>query len=251
MQVTRDELKQILARHRGASAVSLYARTVPEMRKKNNPFHGRVAKLSRVVGMIGFRYSASVNRQRAREGRPTDRDGAVPWFVAEPRKWGKPWGKSPLIEHLGRFYLEVKVNRGQSQVEYEEAETGRKITHTQLAPYLRKRSRSKKQGVENEVLLRDYALESIVQLRMGGDVFDVVHRSIDLAAQTLKASQITTIAESLLYPAIAELLDAAGGPAAFVDAQLPETSDRNRRRVIAVLEKRLERYREQHVQVTA
>ncbi len=48
MQLTVDMLASMLAEHRGATPVTLVARTVPPMRKTGNPLAGDVIKISRV-----------------------------------------------------------------------------------------------------------------------------------------------------------------------------------------------------------
>lgn len=130
--------------------------------------------------MIGFRYENSVNRQR-------DREGTDPNFVAQRRKWGKHVPGTPLVEHKGGVYLETKVERELEQryevdgvpVSAEEIEalvnrrSARAIPATADPLQDFARDLTTIQGVKRPVILRDFALESIIQLRMGGEWYAI------------------------------------------------------------------------------
>lgn len=146
---------------RGASFATLTTVTDARLRKTGNPF-GPVQKIATVNVTLGFQYAASVNRQRIRED-------ATPDFVAMERAWGERSKLSPmLIEHKGKLYLEAKVERSLSY-EYRTAD-GRLLTHAEVEPFLPTRGPSR-QGVEKEILVRDYALDSIAGISFQGQSF--------------------------------------------------------------------------------
>jgi len=172
MKITNAELEAKLRDLQGATIVSLIAQTVPDMYKTANPYWGKVHKLSRVKGLIGVRYENSVNRQREREWSPEAETGHVQHFEAKPRAWGKHIAGTPLIAHNGKLYLEVKVETV-LQTQYRHVETGKELFD--VGPFLRKRSKSSgRQQVERAVVLRDYKLESIVELRLQGEIYSIV-----------------------------------------------------------------------------
>lgn len=181
MRVTRAELAAKLRAVRGPQPGSLVARTIPEMRRRDNPWAGLVHKLARVRGMIGVRvhrptgprgqpfltdYARAVNRQREREGHPEI-------FFAQPRAWGERIPGTPLVEYRDRLYLTVRRQQV-LQVEYLHAMTNDPIPAADVEPHLKRRGEGRRQGVQNPVVVRDYALDSIRQLRLEGEIYDVI-----------------------------------------------------------------------------
>lgn len=173
MQLTVEMLASMLAQHRGATPVTLVARTVPPMRKTGNPLAGDVVKVSRVNAIIGFLYENSVNNQRLRE-----QGEDAPLFESHPRKWGRRVLPSPLVEHTdkkGNFirYLEVKVQKSLGY-EYRSISTGTPIPDAEVECYLPKKVEGARQEVENPVILRDYDLRNILEIRMLGADYEII-----------------------------------------------------------------------------
>lgn len=159
----------LLLEIRGASFATVTTRTDARLKKTGNPF-GRVEKISRVNVTLGFQYAGSVNRQRIRENETPD-------FVAMPRAWGSRSNLSPmLIEHKGKFYLETKVERsiGHKYV----TDGGEELSDEQVRPFLPTRSTSR-QDVEKEILVRDYALDSIIGISFMGQDFIVAPATME------------------------------------------------------------------------
>lgn len=205
--ITRNELREQLSTRKGAAMVSIVSTTEPAWRAKlkphevasegdpqadqlvdaifavagvsdiPNPYRGKVHKISHVNGVINWRYANAVNNQRMREEQPLDEEGNVEHFEALPRKWGQRISRedgtiTPLVEHKGRHYLELKVERSLGH-EYRDDE-GNVYDDETITPWLRKRSKSSRQQTDKEIILRDYALDSINEIRMDGEVFQVV-----------------------------------------------------------------------------
>jgi len=156
---------------RGCRPISFVAETTPEL-KSGNPFGGttrthRLRKLSRVSGMIGFRYDNAVNNQRMREGTPVDATtGEVLEFVAEPRKWGVRREGTPFVDHKGSTYLEVKVERS-LHCEYR-MDDGTPVDASIVEPWLPSREEGRRQMVEKPVILRDYKMENLREVTING-----------------------------------------------------------------------------------
>jgi hypothetical protein len=148
--------------NRGCEAVTFIAETDPKLRKTGNPL-GEVRKIAKVNGMINWVYSNAVNRQREREG-------VAGVFASFPRKWGERLEGTPLIAKDEFYYLELKVQRS---IEYAYVDAdGRELDPELVAPFLPKRSRGR-QGVEREVILRDYKLNNIKQIRIRGETYRI------------------------------------------------------------------------------
>lgn len=138
--------------------------TVPAMRKKNNPYFGHVAKISRVNGWINWRYAKSVNRQRVRERKRAD-------FQALVRAWGMRVEKTPLIKHGDALYLDVKVQ--QRHVIYIDTRSATEIPWPLIKPFVRPPQKARRQNLDRDVILRDFKVTNIAELRIAGEVWRV------------------------------------------------------------------------------
>jgi len=161
--ITRDALQSMLSDIRGATFATLVTATDPKLRKTGNPL-GNVRKVSRVNVTLGFQYEGAVNRQRAREGSEAD-------FQTAPRQWGTKISPM-LIEHKGKVYLETKVERSLSH-SFIDAD-GKEIDSKMVEPFLPARTPSTRQETEKEILVRDYALESILSIAIRGEEYVVI-----------------------------------------------------------------------------
>lgn len=173
-EVTAEELKGLLLSRKGANFVSFESETDARLRKTGNPF-GEVRKTSKVNGVINWEYAGAVNRQREREGRPVGDDGEVELFEPKPRKWGTRIKGTPFVENNGKLYVEVKVERTLAAPTYRDAD-GHELTAEQVAPFMPKRKKSSRQGVDKEVVLRDYSLGNIRRIKVNGEAFVVRER---------------------------------------------------------------------------
>ncbi len=166
--ISQAELISRLTSLHGATMVALIAETTPDLisPKKVEKEVGIIRKRSHINGVIGFIYGNSVNNQRAREA-----DTSFEEFIPEPRKWGERLTGTPLVTHKGKTYVEVKIQKV-SQTEY--TLNGVVVDKYVVEPYIRqKREEGKRQEVENPVILRDYAIPTIRQVRMGGEILDI------------------------------------------------------------------------------
>ena len=157
--LTQAALIDTLGTIKGATFATIITETDARLLKTGNPF-GPVRKVSRVNVTLGFQYTKAVNRQRTREDSEAD-------FVAKPRQWGERITPM-LVEHKGRTYLETKVERSIS-TEYIDA-NGNTLDKEAVRPFLPKRSTSR-QEVTREIIVRDYALDSLRSLTMKGEEY--------------------------------------------------------------------------------
>jgi len=164
MGFTLGEFKSALLERKGATFITIVAETDPRLNKRGNPYSGRVIKRSRVNGAINWIYGNGVNRQRIREGLEPD-------FTAHPRKWGERIKGTPFVEHKGRTYLELKVER---VLGTEYLLDGKPIDRSLIEEWLPKRkSESGRQEVEKAVILRDYELVNIRVVTFDGITIQV------------------------------------------------------------------------------
>ena len=182
MSVLADEPSQ---------TVGLTTRTTPAMRRGGghhgppNPFFERgVVKIANRSGILGVSYESCVNRQRVREGSPTESDGTVTSFRA-----AKLWsgfgehvrGNRHLVRHklTGLFYLVLfpRTDRQgrivSGQTEYRYADNDEPIDESEIRPWLKLSKQSSRQGTKKPVAWRLILITNILQLRAGGNLYEI------------------------------------------------------------------------------
>lgn len=164
--ITQKDLIATLSANKGTTMITIVASVEPQMRKTANPYFGRVEKVSKVNGVIGWQYENSVNLQRTREGNEAD-------FESMPRTWGTRIAGTPLVNHKDRYYLELKVEHVLDTMYFVD---GLPATDEQIAgikSFMPEKKESARQEVEKVIILRDYALDSIVSITMKGKTSEV------------------------------------------------------------------------------
>lgn len=166
--ITVQQLQAMLAHSKGAKIVTLTTITYPEVLKATPEAYRDIRKISRINGIVNFHYANAVNRQREKEGKSKD-------FVPKKRNWGTRLDGLPFVSHVTkdgqhRLYLELKVERVFETV-YKTPD-GTVVEEDVIKPFLKaKRSNADHQGVDKEVVLRDYPVDSIVTIDIGGETY--------------------------------------------------------------------------------
>lgn len=134
---------------------------------KKNPQQGRVTKQMTGATVMCFSnsrtnaYNAMVRRRLEAEGKDPDS------FELGPRAWGQRLVGTPFVEHNGNHYLEVIVMKPGS-IKY--LLDGEPVDADEIEG-LPDRKESGQSGLENRVIIRTFALDSIVELRAMGKVW--------------------------------------------------------------------------------
>jgi len=149
--------------NKGTTAISFESITEPKMNKTNNPFFGKVLKVSFVGGLIGYNYENCVNNQLEREGKETE-------FTSQPRTWGVRDETHPfLVHHKGETYLSVKIQQTNKKPIYINKESGEVIPTETLLPFLPKSTKPNTQkDLDKEVIVRDYKVSNLKKITIGG-----------------------------------------------------------------------------------
>lgn len=133
---------------------------------RKNPQQGRVMKRvtgSRVMcfsNQNGSAYEAMVQRRLAAEGKDPSS------FELGPRAWGTRITGTPFVEHNGAHYLEVIVLTA-GQVEY--LLDGMPVPRSEIEGLEDRTANPDSQGgLDNKVIIRTFALDSITALRANG-----------------------------------------------------------------------------------
>lgn len=157
--LTQQELVNTVKAIKGATFVTIETETLPKVIKGASP----LVKRSRVNGVINFIYENSVNKQREREGSEKD-------FEAAPRTWGEH-ETAAIVTHKDKNYLQLKVEKSQEPEYFSGGERLQKAVAEQI---LYQSKSSSRQGVEKEVIVRTYKIESIRKITINGETYDVV-----------------------------------------------------------------------------
>lgn len=167
--ITRSELLDLIRTRKGSCPITILANTDARSLAKHrdtkeaNPYRG-CRKIARVNGFINFTYENSVNNQRKREG-------LTPDFKAEERKWGSHEESDHvgcIVEHNGKFYLSIKGERVlERYFEYD----GKRV---ELDSGFLPKPKPLNQGVDKEVVYRNYAIDSIKSIKIDGEEYIIV-----------------------------------------------------------------------------
>jgi hypothetical protein len=133
---------------------------------RRNPQQGRVQKRMTGAQVMVFSndqsnaYERMVRRRLAEEGRDPDS------FQLGPRAWGTRIAGTPFVEHKGQYYLETIFLRA-GRVQY-------LLDGEPIDPELiqglpeRPESEAGQGGLDRKVVIRTFALDSIIGLRAHG-----------------------------------------------------------------------------------
>lgn len=159
------ELENMLNELRGATFVNIVATTNCRLPRKTG--YKDAVKVQNFNATINFHYENSVNNQRIREGKQ-------PVFEAMERTWGKRRltednRLTPLVDHDGKVYLECKIEK---IIETKYFMYGKEIEASVIEPLLRE-STASRQGLEKEVVLRDYDLDNINTITINSKTYIV------------------------------------------------------------------------------
>lgn len=173
--VTTKELAILLA---GAShgRVTVVTKSTPKALQKDrvtkepNPY-GLIEKVSTQHGQIGVNYSNCVNNQREREG-------VNPDFSPQEHAYADSVSDTPLMKNRkdGTLYVAFKREEAKHTNKSVYLADGKPVGYSEVANYLPvPRSDSGSQGTDKAVVWMTPKVASIIELRMGGEVYKVVN----------------------------------------------------------------------------
>lgn len=154
----REQFIERMKEQRGATFATIQVLTEPSIKcPKTSGMAGRIKERSVVNGVLNHVYGNSVNYQRSREGKEAD-------FEPLPRKWGQRIKGTTLVEHKGRYYLEMKVEKASNPQYFLD---GKPVQKEDIDQYLLPKRKSKsRQGLKKETILRDFDVKNIEVVRM-------------------------------------------------------------------------------------
>lgn len=161
------QVAQVLSGVRGSSFVGVSTKTVPVLAGgKKNPMQGRVVKVMEGASGQVFTntntngYENKVNRRLEAEGKEA--------FVLSPRVWGERIPETPFVTHKGAMYLEVVMSTA-GKISY--LLDGKPIAKSEIIG-LKEKTEGEQGGLEDKVVVRTFAEDSITELKVNGKVFN-------------------------------------------------------------------------------
>lgn len=180
--ISRAALRDLLAAITRPQPISFVALTKPE--QKANPWGRPIYKLARINAFIGATYVNSVNKQRDKCGAETvleerEHDWATrvtPCLLAKPdaKSGGEKYYLAAQVQHHDRIRAMYLLPEERVGPHGEKRQVFGMIPKDRVAPFIRAdRLASAADGLEKPVVFKNYALENIIALRMGGQRYRI------------------------------------------------------------------------------
>lgn len=163
----KDIVDMALQNLKGGTFVGMDTETTPVLKGgKKNPMQGRVRKIMKGATVMVFSnaetnaYEAMVQRRLQQEGKSTED------FKLSPRAWGQRLQGTAYVEHKGKWYLEaIFLHSGRVQYTLD----GESIDKAAIEGLEDAEVNPQAQGgLDNKVVLRTFALDSLRALRVNG-----------------------------------------------------------------------------------
>lgn len=172
--LTHSQFAAYLATTKGCQFVNVWSMTEPEMYKKENPFYGRVQKVSAALMQFNFVYENAVNNRLIKGGCEGN-------FEAEPLPWGEWLHPNKVITHKDTLYIRTYNVKGVKPRTFYFVD-GHLATPEQYAefsqffkPCKSTSSRQTEAGLtENQVKVKNFKFSSILRISLNGNIITLV-----------------------------------------------------------------------------
>ena len=165
-----NELKNELEKINGCTFAGIKAVTPVKLKGgKKNPMQGKVYKVVENGNCMLFPnkssngYENMVKRRLEKEGKDAEN------FKLGKRVWGKRIENTPLVEHKGKYYLEI-IYMQTPKIHY--MYDGKPIEKDKIEGLPEKKTEGKQGGLDNKVYIRTISLDNIKELKLFGEVIE-------------------------------------------------------------------------------
>lgn len=157
----------------GVTFIGIDTETIPKLKGgRKNPMQGQVTKQTTGANCMIFQnknqngYENAVKKRLAKEGKDPES------FELQPRRWGKRISGTPFVVHNGRYYLEVIfLNAGTTSYFF----NGKSINKNDVIG-LNSSQDAEQGGLDDKVIIRTYAISSIVAININGQRIELKPR---------------------------------------------------------------------------
>ena len=155
---------------KGVFGVVLTTKTEPRMRKTNNPYFGRVQKVSRLANVaIGYNYENVVNNRLEREGKEADFESQKP----NGKSWVKGYENLFLVSDKDseQFYLRTTMRKNTKPTSFYLVDNriATAQEEAEIKTFIQSSSKPTNQGLDDgdEVIVRDFKTENVIAITLG------------------------------------------------------------------------------------
>ncbi len=134
---------------------------------KSNPLQGKVTKRTLNSNVMLFS-NKQINGYDAMVKRRLEAEGVDPEsFILSPRVWGVRLPNEPVVSHKDKLYLEVIFRKAGHSIYYVDGVQ----TPKEMIAGLPDKEEGEQGGLENKVIIRTYAFESINRITIDHETF--------------------------------------------------------------------------------
>jgi len=167
-QITQTQLETLLMGVEKSTFVHLVTETIVKMNKTNNPFFDKVIKRSSCNFLIGNDYEKRVQTNEKKEGL----EGNFQSGVLSGKEHITKCVLKDKTTGLKRYLMVERFKEVKPKVDF--IFEGNSIDKTLFESYMGKVSENKSQPQENKVVVNTYLLESIKQISLDGEKYEIV-----------------------------------------------------------------------------
>lgn len=155
----------------GATFISIDTETKVTLKGgKTNPHQNRITKRTLGSNVMLFA-NKNVNGYEAMVMRRLEKEGKDPAsFELSPRKWGTRLVGEPFVTHNDKLYLEVIFMKAGTSSYFCDRQP---IDKSEIVG-LEDKQEAEQGGLDNKVIIRTYACDSILALTVNGERFELL-----------------------------------------------------------------------------
>ncbi len=159
--ITTLQLQKLLMENKINGGTFIYVLTNTAESNLRNAKTCELAGLRKITSTVGHAYA---HHQYANQMKKHDAN-----YEAKPRAWGVRLKDCPLVEHKGGFYLELFFDNGKSK----SRNLGYFLNGKEIDKETVKNAMLPKK--EETIIYRNYSLESILEIKFGGNRYKVIN----------------------------------------------------------------------------
>lgn len=146
--IDRDQLQRLLSKIKGEKTLVIGTHTTVKLVGVERPYE-EVRKVAVLKVKVNYDYAHEINVRRLAEGKKAN-------YQVKPAAWGEHLGDGPLLTHKEQVYLDCMVKERAGHAYFK----GKKrLNKTLVESFIR--DNPNHQGLEDQVLIRRYKLDSI------------------------------------------------------------------------------------------
>lgn len=175
--LTMNQLSQMIKDVKGATFCAFEYSAPVEMKKTGNPHKDSIlTKTQTVSGNIGQRYDNAIQKAVENEGKEALVENGTMDVSVKQHKWGEHDGKNIIFNPktgVESLQLTLTGNQGSGDIHY--FLDGIEIDKSDVAEWLPSKKPYKKDGLDTEIIVRDFRLDRISKVRLLGEEYELTH----------------------------------------------------------------------------